>query len=79
MRHKPKTTSLGTRKHSRKSQIIDLKKSFSLLHAYGEYGRFLEMSKHYMKEHGIVIKKNSSDGVSNGKRKIKTAKSHRFA
>eukprot|EP00347_Sterkiella_histriomuscorum_P009778 403339930 len=39
-------------------QIVDLKKSITLLQAYGEYDRFLNMSKQYMKDKGIVIKKN---------------------
>ena len=37
---------------------MDLKKSVTLLQAYGEYDRFLSISKKYMKENGIVIKKS---------------------
>lgn len=45
------------RNHSRKQQIVDLKKSVNLLQAYGEYERFLELSKNFMKEKGISLKK----------------------
>ncbi|CDW81939.1 UNKNOWN [Stylonychia lemnae] len=61
-------TYLAKLSRSSNRQIIDLKKSVSLLQAYGEYerqllpeslfnDRFLEMSKQYMKEKGIIMKK----------------------
>ncbi len=47
-------------KRSKNSQnLVDLKKSVSLLHAYGEYDRFIELSKQFMKDRGIILKKKS--------------------
>jgi hypothetical protein len=44
-------------KRHHQQNLIDLKKSVSLLQAYGEYDRFIQISKKYMRDNGIVIKK----------------------
>ena len=39
--------------------LNDLKKSVGLLQAYGEYKRFLSISKKFMRERGIKLNKKS--------------------
>ena len=50
------------------ANITDLKKSVGMLQAYGEYDRFISLSKKYMKDRGISIgrKHQKSLGISLG-------------
>ena len=48
------------------ANISDLKKSVSMLQAYGEYQRFISLSKKFMKDRGISLgrKHQKSLGLS---------------
>lgn len=58
MRNPKERPLTAQRKISRKSTSrgIDLKKSVNLLQAYGEYDRFLQVSKEFLKSKGLLTK-----------------------
>ena len=81
--HNKKKKRTGTSLHTTKKNasastaISDLKKSVNMLKAYGEYEKFLQISKKFMKDRGISIGKNqaaSSWGYSLGQKKGKKFK-----
>lgn len=46
-----------SKRNASSTAITDLKKSFGMLQAYGEYQRFLQVSKKFMKDRGISVGK----------------------
>ena len=54
--------------------MMDIKKSVNLLHAYGEYNRFISISKKFMKDKGIFMGQKQiigTLGLNNGAKKRK--------